>query len=181
MWAARYNLGVALAQRGRIDEAAEQLRELLNQKPDHAAGHERLGELLAGLRQDASAAAHLRRALELDDRARPPTLSRLAWLRATSFDPSVRNGEEALKLADSAIRAARSPTPALLDVLAAANAEAGKIDEAARIATRALEIAEVRREGALAAAIGARLALYKSGKPYHQDPPPTTAATKPVP
>src|ERR1019366_5048338 len=45
-WAAHYNLGVALVQKGRVDEAIAQFQMALQLKPDYAEAHNNLGTAL---------------------------------------------------------------------------------------------------------------------------------------
>ena len=111
----------------------------------------------------------------------------LAWLRATCPDERYRNGAEAVALARTALEIIQWDQPQWLEVLAAAEAEAGNFAEAVR-----------RQEEAIAASSGGsgtpahrRLALYQSGQPFrHRSPcasheenaPPTdTAALELIP
>ena len=56
-----------------------------------------------------------------------------------------------------------------LDVLAAAYAEAGRVPEAVKTATKALDLAR-QQQPSRAEGIGRRLELYKALKPYRQQP-----------
>ena len=51
-------------------------------------------------------------------------------MMATDPDPSVRNGSEAVRLAERAVQLTGAREPTLLDTLAAAYAEAGRFQEA---------------------------------------------------
>ena len=97
-------------------------------------------------------------------------LSNLAWILATSADPSLRNGPEAVRLAERADSASsRSETHArVLRILAAAYAEAGQFAEAKETAQHALEAANIQGNTTLADALQAELALYDLALPYHQ-------------
>ena len=67
-----------------------------------------------------------------------PPLQQLAWLQATHPDEKIRNAAEAVRNAERAVRAvALAETADTLDALAAAYAEAGRFDEAARTIDRA--------------------------------------------
>jgi tetratricopeptide (TPR) repeat protein len=92
----------------------------------------------------------------------------LAWCLATCPDAAVRDGAEAVRLAERVCQRAGNENPAVLDTLAAAYAEAGRMEDAVRTARRAIEIAEGREPSTLASAIGERLALYESGQPYRE-------------
>ena len=62
---ARNNLGLALAGRGRIDEAIEQYQQALKTNPDYAEAHVNIGTALAGRGRIDDAMAHYRRALDI--------------------------------------------------------------------------------------------------------------------
>ena len=62
---AHNNLGIALADRGQVDEAIAHYRKALEIKPDYAEAHNNLGIALAGRGQVDEAIAHYRKALEI--------------------------------------------------------------------------------------------------------------------
>jgi cytochrome c-type biogenesis protein CcmH/NrfG len=97
-------------------------------------------------------------------------LSNLAWLLATSSDATLRNGSEAVQLAERADSASsRSDNhPTVLRILAAAYAEAGQFAEAKETAQHALEAANVQGNTTLADALQAEIALYDLGLPYRK-------------
>jgi tetratricopeptide (TPR) repeat protein len=94
---------------------------------------------------------------------------RLAWLLASAPDPADRDGAEAVRHAQALCEdAGREAT--LMDLLAAAYAEAGQLDEAIETALEAIEIAESKSRPDLVAQVEARLRLYRAGRPYRFDP-----------
>ena len=94
-------------------------------------------------------------------------MNNLAWLLATCPDDKLRNGVEAVRLAEKARALGTNGTnPHMLDVLAAAYAEAGQFAKAAATAERAVESASAIGDTAPAQAIQARLQGYRSGRPY---------------
>jgi tetratricopeptide (TPR) repeat protein len=99
-----------------------------------------------------------------------PALSNLAWLMATSADASVRNGSEAVTLAERADAASsRSDNhTTILRILAAAYAEAGRFGEAKETAQRALQSANVQGNSELADSLRDEIALYELGLPYRR-------------
>jgi tetratricopeptide (TPR) repeat protein len=109
------------------------------------------------------ALAAWRRAHELDPGNLEAPLQ-LAFLLATCPDPSLRNGAEALALAQQVARA-RPDDVAALDALAAAQAELGQWDEALASVRRALAIAEQKRIPELAA-LRERENRYARQQPY---------------
>ena len=100
-----------------------------------------------------------------------PALSNLAWLLATSADPSLRNGSEAVRLAERADSASsRSDSHAtVLRILAAAYAETGRFAKAKETAQQALEAASVQGNSTLANSLRDEIALYELGFPYHKE------------
>jgi spermidine synthase len=97
-------------------------------------------------------------------------LRQAAWVLATSPEASVRNGGEAVKLAERAAGLPGGGDPAVLDVLAAAYAEAGRFAQAAQAARKAMTIAAEQGKQPLAEAIKGRLGLYESGAPFRDAP-----------
>ena len=104
------------------------------------------------------------RAIKLDD-----TLARadagLAWLMATCPDAEYRNVDEALAHAQRAIDlGAPEETYLFEDALAAAQASAGRYDEAQATLAKAIEAAPEKEK----AGLSERLTLYQNGQPYRQ-------------
>lgn len=91
-----------------------------------------------------------------------------AWIWATCPDARYRNGRRAVESATSACSRDGCVTPHYLDTLAAAYAEAGEFETAARWEKDALG-----RVGAGSPewqSFSDRLALYQQGKPYRDEP-----------
>jgi spermidine synthase len=93
-------------------------------------------------------------------------LNDTAWMLATNPNASIRNGTEAVELAERALKLSVGNEPAILDTLAAAYAEAGRFSEAVAAANKALDLATQRHQETLADRLRARLTLYKAGKPF---------------
>jgi tetratricopeptide (TPR) repeat protein len=164
---AYYNLGGLLADRGRFDEAIAQFQRAIDINPDFGKAHCGLGIALAARGRPVEALEHYRRTLKLQ----PDNLEaqkNLAWLRATCPEASLRDGAEAIQLAQQANRLCDGQWPDVLDVLAAAYAEAGRFSEALAAAHKALELAIQQNDQDLAEALRARIALYEAGQPYRQ-------------
>jgi tetratricopeptide (TPR) repeat protein len=166
---ARYNLASALLRKGRIDEAIIQYQKVLEAHPDSADAHANLGSAWLAKRRVRDATTEYTKALQISPE-NLAALSNLAWLLATSADPTVRNGSEAVRLAERANSASsRSDQhPTVLRILAAAYAEAGQFAEAKETAQQALKAANVQGNTNLADALQGELALYDLGLPYHK-------------
>jgi cytochrome c-type biogenesis protein CcmH/NrfG len=105
----------------------------------------------------------------------PEALNNVAWLLATSPDATVRNGAEAVRLAEHACRLSGNAQPRALGTLAAAYAEAGRFPEAVEAAQKAVDTANAGGNPQLAAMSEQLLNLFRAGRPYHEP------ATTPIP
>jgi tetratricopeptide (TPR) repeat protein len=88
----------------------------------------------------------------------------LSWLLATSPDDSLRNGTEALKLADDAL-AVDGNSPTYLNAKAAALAELRRFPEAIAACDRAVANARLRGETMAEKVFTERLAALRNGQP----------------
>jgi tetratricopeptide (TPR) repeat protein len=162
-------LGNVLAMQGRLDEAFRCYQKSLEIQPNFPQAHANLGDLSAVRGQFHEALAHYRKALEIQP-GDPMTQRRLAWLRATCPVASLRNGDEAMALADRANQLCGGKQPEVLDTLAAAYAEAGWFAEAQATARKALEVATQQNNHVLVSGLRDRIALYEARRPYRQTP-----------
>ncbi|HEY8153599.1 MAG TPA: tetratricopeptide repeat protein [Myxococcota bacterium] len=152
-----YALGFALLQTGRVADAAPRLEQALAGGADTAAVHQALAVVSLAAGRDAEAVAHGRAALERDPRLLSAA-NNLAWVLATSRDPSLRDPAEAIQLAELAVRESEPENPGFLDTLAVSYAAAGRLADARRTAQRAAELAAARGDPELARQIRARAA-----------------------
>jgi protein O-mannosyl-transferase len=146
-------------------EAIVHFRRAIAINPKFDLPHANLGRALSRQGQYAAAAGELRTFLGFQPN-HPAVLGWLAWLLATAPEDTVRNGKEAVDLAEKAARESQSPES--LDTLAAAYAECRRFPEAVETARKAKKAAEDAQNQALRAAIEARLKLYEAEKPYHE-------------
>jgi tetratricopeptide (TPR) repeat protein len=93
----------------------------------------------------------------------PDISSYLAWVLATSKDDKLRNGAEALTLAQQIVQT-QPTSSAYLSVLSAALAELGRMPEAVAAADQAVANARLRQD-ANTPLFEQRLAVLKSGQP----------------
>jgi tetratricopeptide (TPR) repeat protein len=122
-------------------------------------------------RQFSEAIDYLKRALELDTNS-VSALNGLAFFRATAPDPSLRDGKEAVRLAERACQQTQYKEVVSIRNLAAAYAEAGRFDDAVATAQKALAMALAQGPKELAAQDEQLLELYKSGQAYHIEAQP---------
>jgi tetratricopeptide (TPR) repeat protein len=165
--AAHNNLANVLASRGQFDEAVGHYQKALKIKPDHAEAQKNLRSVLALQEKIRTVLAQRRESIRLhpDDLV---TLQETAWVLATNPDASVRNGAEAVELAQRGAKLAGGSNPQVLDTLAAAYAEAGRFAEAVETAQQALQQASSGNDTALAGAVRDRIRLYQAGSPYRE-------------
>ena len=97
---------------------------------------------------------------------RPEPLNNLAWLLATHPSAKVRDGAQAVSLAERACGLTGHTNLALLSTLAAAYAEAGRFADAVTTQQKVCRLAVARSQGAQPQSSRQRLELYLSGQPY---------------
>jgi Flp pilus assembly protein TadD len=162
----RKRYAVALAKSGKSTEAIGQYEELLKEWPD-ADIHFALGALLAEARQTNEAIEHYRKALQLAPDA-PAVLNNLAWVLATNPNDQIRNGLEAVQLAERACELTKRKQPLCIGTLAAAYAEAGRFQDAIKAGSEAAELATAAGDQDLAVTNRRLVELYKAGQRYHE-------------
>ncbi len=164
---ARNALGAVLARMGRTRAAVAAFQRVLQIDPHYAGAYFNLGKVYRSSGRPEAAARSFEKALELQPNA-PEILLQTAWLLATDPDPAVRDGRKALALARRLVRIVGKNQPLALDALAAAYADTGRFDEAARTASNAGELAQRFGMAALAEKIARREAFYRAGRPWRE-------------
>ncbi len=159
------NLGFLLARRGRLDEAIAHFRRALALDAENPEAHRNLAMVLGQKGAHEEASRHYREAIRLspDD---PSSYNNLAWIRATHPDPGLRDGPEAVELAEKARDLWGEKEVNLLDTLAAAYAEAGRFPEAVAALEEAVSLAASRGLAEQTQELGRRLEGYRAGRPY---------------
>jgi tetratricopeptide (TPR) repeat protein len=178
---ARYELAVTLCALGRHADALVEARKCVALSPDSGKSYRLAGMILArsGRRQEAM--RYLQRSLEVEPGDVIAELE-LAWLLATAPEGALRDGKRAVELAQRVCRMTGGGNHRALDVLAAAYAECGHFDRAARTAEKALDLSRpaFREPAALAREDGVsilrsmprdleeRIRFYRGGKPWRE-------------
>jgi tetratricopeptide (TPR) repeat protein len=158
-------LGMAYGMGGNVRLAESHLRRSLELAPDDARVQANLGSVLAGAGRLQEAEGLYRSALRHEPDLVEASIP-LAWILSTARDPSLRNGEEAVRLAERNVVLAGHANADVLDRLAEAYAEAGRFADAVTTASRALELSTESGSPEQRAAIEARLQGYRSGLPF---------------
>ena len=94
-----------------------------------------------------------------------PALENQAWMMATWPEPSVRNGDKAVALAEQANQLSHGTAPQILRTLAAAYAETGRFTEAVATAKRAAALAVAQSRTDLASVLQTEIELYQTNSP----------------
>ncbi len=161
---ARNNLAIALLRSGKTQEAMAEWKETLRIQPGNAEMHNNLAVALLAEGRIADAIGEWRETLRLQP-DRVATELTLAWVLATSPESEIRDGKQALELAQKASRAAAGSNPMVFRVLAAAYAETGQYPDAIQTAEDGAQQAEAGGHSEVAQLLGADLMLYRQGIP----------------
>jgi protein O-mannosyl-transferase len=159
-------LAVVLTRQGKLEEAIAQFRSVLKQNPD-AESHYNLGLALALNKRSKETIAEYREALRLRPDF-PQALNDLAWILATDPDPNLRNGQEAVQLAEQACQLTQRRQAQFLGTLDAGYAELGNYAEALATAREAIALARKANQPQVVQAAQERTKLYLQGLPYRQ-------------
>jgi len=164
-----YSLAEICFARGRWDEAIEHYQQALKQMPDSIHAHYQLGLALQCRGRFAAAIAQFQKVVELNP-LHVTAQNNLAWMLATCPDASLRNGPQAVAVAQRAVQLSAGTSPQILDTLAAAYAEAGRFPEAIVTARQALDLSHTQNNKPLAEIIQNQFKLFESRSPYHENP-----------
>jgi tetratricopeptide (TPR) repeat protein len=150
---AHVNLGAALAQMGRIDEAMPHLEKAAVLLPEDGEAHTNLGLALAMKGQLDAAVPHLEKAVAANPAAFESEFNLGRILAAQGkFELAIPHFEQAAKLSDGRVAL-------ILSLLAGTYGEVGRFTEAERTARRALAVTPARDTRSVEA-LKARIAQY---------------------
>ena len=174
----RVDFGKVQIARGAFGDAIATLQEALRIDPQNTEARVQMGIALTQGGRASEATVIFREALR-DAPDSPEALNGLAWILATAEDSALRDGEEAVRLAERASELTGGGDPNLLDTLAAAYAEAARFEEAAQTEERALERFRRSGQGSAIRDCEERLRLFRGGLPFRERPgatPPSGGA-----
>ncbi len=163
---AHTNLAAALEAHGRFAEAAEHYRAALELQPELVELRARLGRALTEEGEFAAATRQFEQVIGQSPDDVRATLC-LAWLKATCPEAAIRNGDQAVQLAQRLATLRNPADPLVMDILAAAYAEAGDFATAVTIAGRLLEQMGAK-ETPFKSLVRTRLEAYRQ-RQAHQD------------
>jgi tetratricopeptide (TPR) repeat protein len=157
-------LAACLAAMGQHTLVIEACEQGLRVDPFNPTLHHSLAIAAAETGDSTNATTHLRLALALKPDM-VEALENLAWILATHPSEALRNGAEAVRLAERACKLSQYREPVSLVTLAAAYAEAGRFGDAVKTAEKARDLAAAAGLKDVAAKNSERLELYRAGKP----------------
>jgi protein O-mannosyl-transferase len=152
-------LAKLLVQAGGADKAIGYFLAEAGARPKDPLPRSVLARIYLSLNQPAEGVASLKAAVALAPNA-PAYLNQLARVYATHPSPEIRNGPEAVRLAERACRLSGRPAT-FVDTLSAAYAEAGRFADAVRAAEEARDKALASHDEKTAQAAGRRLEQYR--------------------
>jgi tetratricopeptide (TPR) repeat protein len=167
LWLTQYNRGAALAQESRFLEAIGDFSTALNSNQQFAPAHFNLALAAGRLHQPAVACDHFAQALSLQSGQATfdnwlQTATQYARQLAADPESRYRDGARAFILASRLADMTNHQRPAVLEALAAAQAECGRFDEALNTLKRALALPLSSETRAI---INRDLALYRARQP----------------
>lgn len=159
-------LGTLAVTRGQLNEGLNLIRKAVAARPNRAEYRYELAHALVAADQLSEALEQYRTLLH-DDPAYLPAIKDMAWLLATCPRPEIRNGAEAVALAEKACRMTHYTDPQCLNVLDVAYAEAGRFSEAIDVADQERQLYLQTGNTNAATMAEQRIALYHQSKPFH--------------
>ena len=167
-------LSDCLKAQGKNAEAEKLLRDESEQRQKNSGDDDRLvarwrgrlSRLLSSEGKFVEAKALMVQSLKTGS---PNALNSAAWDLATSPEPEMRDGSNAVVFAEKAVALTSRTNANILDTLAAAYAGLGQFDKA--VAAQQEAIGLLKGERAKADGYLERLSLYESSKPYRENSP----------
>lgn len=159
--------GLESLRAGDLTAGLASLEAAIRLKPELVSARAALAAALVNLSRAAEGLAQYRAAVELAPDS-PALLNNLAWLLATTANPELRNGAEAVRLARHACELTQFQQPVFIGTLAAALAEAGQFTEAAATASQAAELARKLKLTRLAETNEKLMEQFRQNKPVRE-------------
>jgi Flp pilus assembly protein TadD len=162
-------MAIALYRRGCAAEATACWRTATDVKPERGDLRYNLGRGLYVQGKVGDALVQWREAdrLGMTD---PGAMNILAWTLATYPEDSLRNGAEAVAVAQRAVQMSGGCDAFLLRTLAAGYAETARFADAVQTAQKAAALADRQSNSVLAVAIAKDLESYRAGKAIREAP-----------
>jgi tetratricopeptide (TPR) repeat protein len=173
------NLAVALISLGKTEEAITHFTEAVRLQPEDSHLRHNLATALANQGRAKEAIKEFKEILKLDPKD-TASLDYIAWILATDDNPTIRNPQEAILLAEKACELSDNKQPELLSTLAVAYAAGGRFDDAVETIDKALQLAESLGREKLTKQLQKQLKNYKNRVTSEEkSPPPTRSNVNP--
>ncbi len=160
------NFAQQLVHEGRFREAAFHDQVALDFKPDVRTRLD-LASLYYRCGNPENSVAQFRQVIK-EQPENAEALNNLAWLLATTGNAQVRNGAEAVGLAEKACRLTGYKNPQMTGSLAAAYAEAGRYPDAVAWGQNTIKLAQDSGNTQVFNTANQLLVLYQNHLPYHE-------------
>jgi tetratricopeptide (TPR) repeat protein len=170
-WESHYYLGQISMGQGKLDEAARHFTDAIHINSTNALLHFRLGLAWNLLNKNEAAAQEYQQSLDRDPH-NIEALNNLAWLRASSSNPKLRNGKDAVRLAEEACRLDQTHDPRYISTLAAAYAADDQFEKAIQVVSQAATIATAAGNLDFAHECERRAELFRSQKAIYDGEKP---------
>ncbi|HTU24784.1 MAG TPA: tetratricopeptide repeat protein [Pirellulales bacterium] len=161
------DIGTTLTYDGKPVNAIPMLERAIKLEPENGSANFLLGLAMHEIGKTSGAREYLGRALRLEPN-RCAFLWPTALILATSPDATVRNGRQAVELAEKAGEICGRNKPQVMDALAAGLAETGHFSAAVDVAEQAAAIAINMGNEPLADTIRHRLSFYRRSLPFRE-------------
>ena len=142
---AHKNLAHLFCQQGHWTAAEKECNTLLALIPNDSASQLFLAQVASHFGRADEAVFHLHEALRLNPDS-VEAMNNLAWTLATSPEANIRNGARAVELAERACKLTQYQKTVYIGTLAAAQAGAGRFDDAMATAQKAIALARQNGE-----------------------------------
>jgi Flp pilus assembly protein TadD len=162
------NLGIALLDEGDLDKAARSFREAVNSQPERAEYHYRLARILSRLGRREEAEVEYREGLRLDPGWPQQAIEGARDLALEEGLLPAAALKDAVYFAEEANEATGYRNADMADTLAIAYAAAGRFQEAAAAARKALDLIG-GDDPEKAQRMRLRLRLYERHQPFRED------------
>jgi tetratricopeptide (TPR) repeat protein len=154
---------VSILQKGQVAEAMFHYHKLLEIQSDNSEARNIFGTVLIQQGRVGEAIEQWQETLTTEPE-NGNAMSNLAWVFATYPEESVRNGTQAVQLAEQALKLSGGKNPIIFRT-AAAYAQSGRFSEAIETAQHGFELATEQGNAALANEFQSYILLYRAGTP----------------
>jgi len=151
---------------GQLNEALADCGLIVKSAPNSFAAEFAMACICQAQQRYPEALQHYRRTLELSP-DHTGALNNRAWILATHTNAALRDGAEAVRLAQRACDLTQHRAPVFIGTLAAALAEKGDFTAAIQSADKAIDLAHSAGQQQLVERNKQLLELYRAGKPCH--------------